>query len=45
MAKDISSMAVTASNIRIAGVQQKYPPRSAVVSWIFFDWRRSLISH
>jgi MFS transporter, UMF1 family len=32
-------MAVTAlSDASIAGLQQKYPPRSAVVSWIFFDW-------
>jgi UMF1 family MFS transporter len=31
-------MAVTASDVRIAGTQRAYPPRSAVVSWIFFDW-------
>src|SRR6202165_4254528 len=32
-------MAVTAvSDARIAGMRQKYPPRSAVISWIFFDW-------
>jgi UMF1 family MFS transporter len=32
-------MAVTAlSEAPIAGLQQKYPPRSAVASWIFFDW-------
>src|ERR1700676_358881 len=32
-------MAVTlASDARIADMQQIYPPRSAVVSWIFFDW-------
>jgi MFS transporter, UMF1 family len=36
--KDISSMAVTASDVRIDGKQPAYPPRSAVVSWIFFDW-------
>jgi UMF1 family MFS transporter len=36
--KDISSMAMIASDVRIAGMQQKYPPRSAVISWIFFDW-------
>jgi MFS transporter, UMF1 family len=37
--KDISSMAVTlVSEARIAGQQQTYPPRAAVVSWIFFDW-------
>src|SRR3979411_1072663 len=26
------------SDARIAGMQQNYPPRSAVISWIFFDW-------
>src|ERR1700682_1549651 len=31
-------MAIIASDTRIAGMQQTYPPRSAVVSWIFFDW-------
>ncbi|HEV7634194.1 MAG TPA: MFS transporter [Bradyrhizobium sp.] len=31
-------MAATASDARLAAIQQKYPPRSAVVSWIFFDW-------
>jgi UMF1 family MFS transporter len=32
-------MAVTlASNPRIADMQQIYPPRSAVIGWIFFDW-------
>src|SRR6195256_3763208 len=32
-------MAVTlASDARVAGRQQIYPPRSAVISWIFFDW-------
>src|ERR1700692_60359 len=32
-------MAVTlASDSRIAGMQQIYPPRAAVISWIFFDW-------
>jgi UMF1 family MFS transporter len=31
-------MTVTALGARIAAIQQKYPPRSAVVSWIFFDW-------
>src|SRR3981189_3979145 len=31
-------MAVIASDPRIAGMQQNYPPRSAVISWIFFDW-------
>src|SRR6202140_87410 len=31
-------MAMIAWDARIAGMQQTYPPRSAVVSWIFFDW-------
>jgi UMF1 family MFS transporter len=31
-------MAVMASDLRIAGMQETYPPRSAVISWIFFDW-------
>jgi UMF1 family MFS transporter len=31
-------MAVIASDARIADMQQHYPPRSAVISWIFFDW-------
>jgi UMF1 family MFS transporter len=31
-------MAVIASDERIAGMQLTYPPRSAVISWIFFDW-------
>src|ERR1700731_2740623 len=31
-------MAVIASDARISGMQQTYPPRSAVISWIFFDW-------
>jgi UMF1 family MFS transporter len=31
-------MAVIASDARIADMQQTYPPRSAVISWIFFDW-------
>ena len=31
-------MAVALSDPRIAGVQQTYPPRSAVISWIFFAW-------
>src|SRR5260221_9229626 len=26
------------SDARIAGMQQIYPPRSAVISWIFFAW-------
>jgi MFS transporter, UMF1 family len=36
--KDISGMATTASDARIAGMQQIYPRRAAVISWIFFDW-------
>src|ERR1700712_4413331 len=36
--KDISRMAVIASDARIAEVHQTYPPRSAVIGWIFFDW-------
>src|ERR1700757_3819795 len=31
-------MTVVASDARIADTQQTYPPRSAVISWIFFDW-------
>src|SRR3981189_90526 len=31
-------MAVIASDARIAGMQQNYPPRSPVISWNFFDW-------
>jgi UMF1 family MFS transporter len=31
-------MAVLAPDARIGGQQQTYPPRAAVVSWIFFDW-------
>src|ERR1700737_5455980 len=32
-------MAVTAvSDAPLAAMQQNYPPRSAVISWIFFDW-------
>src|SRR6202166_5130523 len=31
-------MAVIASDARIADMRETYPPRSAVVSWIFFDW-------
>jgi UMF1 family MFS transporter len=32
-------MAVTAaSDARLADLQQNYPPRAAVISWIFFDW-------
>jgi MFS transporter, UMF1 family len=31
-------MAVIASDQRIAASPPTYPPRSAVISWIFFDW-------
>src|SRR3954471_5640816 len=31
-------MAALASDARNAGVQATYPPRAAVISWIFFDW-------
>src|SRR5437868_13651956 len=31
-------MAIIASDARIADLQQIYPPRSAVISWILFDW-------
>src|SRR5260370_30439954 len=31
-------MAIIASDARIADMQRNYPPRSAVISWIFFDW-------
>jgi len=31
-------MAVVTSDTPIADMQQTYPPRSAVISWIFFDW-------
>jgi UMF1 family MFS transporter len=38
MGKDISGMAVAVSDPSVAGMQQTYPPRSAVISWIFFAW-------
>src|ERR1700750_3050437 len=31
-------MVLTASESGEAAVQRYYPPRSAVISWIFFDW-------
>lgn len=31
-------MAITITDAGAASVQRKYPPRSAVISWIFFDW-------
>jgi MFS transporter, UMF1 family len=38
--QDISSMAVVTSDpdSAVADIPQAYPPRSAVISWIFFDW-------
>src|ERR1700756_1023876 len=31
-------MAVTAVDAGDPGIRQTYPPRAAVISWIFFDW-------
>ena len=31
-------MTVIASQASGADIPKKYPPRAAVVSWIFFDW-------
>lgn len=31
-------MTTIAEDVRMAGVARTYPPRAAVVSWIFFDW-------
>ena len=31
-------MTTIASDARMAGAPRTYPPRAAVVSWIFFDW-------
>jgi len=31
-------MAIVAPGLRITAMQPVYPPRSAVISWIFFDW-------
>jgi UMF1 family MFS transporter len=36
--QDISNMAIVAPGLRITAMQKTYPPRSAVISWIFFDW-------
>src|SRR3954465_12874028 len=36
--QDISGMAVITSDPPVADMRQTYPPRSAVISWIFFDW-------
>jgi UMF1 family MFS transporter len=38
MDKDISGMAVAVSDPRVTDMQQTYPPRSAVIGWIFFAW-------
>jgi UMF1 family MFS transporter len=31
-------MVVIASDARMGELREKYPPRAAVISWIFFDW-------
>ena len=31
-------MTATASDPSVAGARQAWPPRSAVIAWIFFDW-------
>src|SRR6202521_668132 len=31
-------MAVIASDARVGELRENYPPRSAVISWIFFAW-------
>jgi UMF1 family MFS transporter len=31
-------MTTIAPDLRMAGARRTYPPRAAVVSWIFFDW-------
>jgi MFS transporter, UMF1 family len=31
-------MAMIATDARIADMRETYPPRAAVISWIFFDW-------
>src|ERR1700742_4745910 len=31
-------MAIAVTDASSAEIQPKYPPRSAVISWIFFDW-------
>jgi UMF1 family MFS transporter len=36
--KEISGMAVIASEAARAKIPQEYPRRAAVISWIFFDW-------
>jgi UMF1 family MFS transporter len=36
--QDILAMAITLTEARGADLQPNYPPRAAVISWIFFDW-------
>src|SRR6185369_9826848 len=36
--REIRDMAVIASEAVGAGISREYPPRAAVISWIFFDW-------
>ena len=31
-------MAVIATDARVTNITKNYPPRAAVISWIFFDW-------
>jgi UMF1 family MFS transporter len=31
-------MAVIATDAHVAGIEQNYPPRAAVIGWILFDW-------
>jgi UMF1 family MFS transporter len=38
LARVFWDMAVTASDVSGADAPKKYPPRAAVISWIFFDW-------
>jgi UMF1 family MFS transporter len=36
--QDILAMAITLTEARGAELRRNYPPRAAVISWIFFDW-------
>src|ERR1700753_1979457 len=36
--QDELNMATTFSEVRSVDLQKNYPPRAAVISWIFFDW-------
>ena len=38
MDKGVSGMTIAASRPPFAGTRRDYPPRSAVISWIFFAW-------